>query len=173
MSLPPLCLLGSYGGVVGWGTALQVGMFLWPCGCTMALGSTRLLGAKGWRYYGWLTYHLHVPVGLKYESLNLLEPSRPVPSGALAPGADFEGAPKRRSPTGHTLILSTVEWWFPHLQTKKVAKDFFKFGCIGFSLLWCVLVFTYICIFTLCFMFIAANIVYCRLTHQDVQCTHR
>jgi hypothetical protein len=29
-------------------------------------------------------------------------------SGALAPGADFEGAPKRRSPTGHTLIRSTV-----------------------------------------------------------------
>jgi hypothetical protein len=30
--------------------------------------------------------------------------------GALAPGADFEGAPKRRSPTGHTLIGSTVAW---------------------------------------------------------------
>jgi hypothetical protein len=24
-------------------------------------------------------------------------------NGALAPGADFEGAPKRQSPTGHTL----------------------------------------------------------------------
>jgi hypothetical protein len=44
--------------------------------------------------------------------------------GALAPGADFEGAPKRRSPTGHTLIRSTVAWWFPHLQTKS-CKDFF------------------------------------------------
>jgi hypothetical protein len=31
-------------------------------------------------------------------------------SGALAPGADFEGAPKRRSPSGHTLIRSTVAW---------------------------------------------------------------
>jgi hypothetical protein len=31
-------------------------------------------------------------------------------SGALAPGADFEGAPKRRSPIGHTLIRSTVAW---------------------------------------------------------------
>jgi hypothetical protein len=31
-------------------------------------------------------------------------------SGALAPGADFEGAPKRQSPTGHTLISSTVAW---------------------------------------------------------------
>jgi hypothetical protein len=29
-------------------------------------------------------------------------------SGAFAPGADFEGAPKRRSPTAYTLILSTV-----------------------------------------------------------------
>jgi hypothetical protein len=28
--------------------------------------------------------------------------------GALAPGTDFEGAPKRRSLTGHTLICSTV-----------------------------------------------------------------
>jgi hypothetical protein len=46
--------------------------------------------------------------------------------GALAPGADFEGAPKRRSPTSHTLIRSTVAWLFPHLQTKKkVAMDFF------------------------------------------------
>jgi hypothetical protein len=39
-------------------------------------------------------------------------------SGALVPGADFEEAPKRRSPTGHTLIRSTVAWRFPHLQTK-------------------------------------------------------
>jgi hypothetical protein len=31
-------------------------------------------------------------------------------SRALAPGADFEGAPKRRSPPGHTLIRSTVAW---------------------------------------------------------------
>jgi hypothetical protein len=31
-------------------------------------------------------------------------------SGALAPGADFEGAPKRRSLTSHTLIRSTVAW---------------------------------------------------------------
>jgi hypothetical protein len=30
--------------------------------------------------------------------------------GALAPGADFEGAPKRQSPTGHTLIRSIVSW---------------------------------------------------------------
>jgi hypothetical protein len=27
-------------------------------------------------------------------------------SGALAPGADFEGAPKRRSPTGHTYCIA-------------------------------------------------------------------
>jgi hypothetical protein len=66
-------------------------------------------------------------------------------SGALARGADFKGAPKRQSPTGHTLIRSTVERWFPHLQMKRVAKEIFlKFGCIGFSLFWCVLVFTYV-----------------------------
>jgi hypothetical protein len=46
-------------------------------------------------------------------------------SGAIAPGADFEGAPKRRSPTGHTLIRNTVAWCFPHFQTKIVAKYFF------------------------------------------------
>jgi hypothetical protein len=53
--------------------------------------------------------------------------SRPLggASGALAPGAEFEGAPKRRSPTGHTLIRSAVAWRFPHLQTKRVAKIFF------------------------------------------------
>jgi hypothetical protein len=33
-----------------------------------------------------------------------------VASGALAPGADFEGAPKWRLLTGHTLIRSTVAW---------------------------------------------------------------
>jgi hypothetical protein len=93
-------------------------------------------------------------------------------SGALAPGADFEGAPKRRSPTGHMLIRSTVAWWFPHLQTKIVAKIFFKFGCIGFRIFWCVFG-VHICIFTLSFMFIAANIVGCRLRHQDARCTHR
>jgi hypothetical protein len=31
-------------------------------------------------------------------------------SGALALGADFEGAPNRQSPTGHMLIRSTVAW---------------------------------------------------------------
>jgi hypothetical protein len=39
---------------------------------------------------------------------------------------------------------STSPTWFPHLQTKRDAKDFFKFGCIGFSLFWCVLVLTYV-----------------------------
>jgi hypothetical protein len=38
----------------------------------------------------------------------------------------------------------TVAWWFPHLQMKRVTKDFFKFGFIGFSLFWCILVFTYV-----------------------------
>jgi hypothetical protein len=30
--------------------------------------------------------------------------------GALAPGAYFKGVPKRQSPTGHTLIRSTIAW---------------------------------------------------------------
>jgi hypothetical protein len=74
-------------------------------------------------------------------------------NGALAPGADLEGAPKRQSPTGHKLIRSTVAWYWlsPILM------------CFGL----------YICIFTLCCMFIAANIVGCRLRHQDTRCTHR
>jgi hypothetical protein len=43
-------------------------------------------------------------------NVNCLEQGRPLGGGGLAPGADFEGAPKRRSPTGHTLIRSTVAW---------------------------------------------------------------
>jgi hypothetical protein len=41
---------------------------------------------------------------------NGTEQGRPLggASEALAPGADFEGPPKRRSPTGHTLIRSIV-----------------------------------------------------------------
>jgi hypothetical protein len=50
-------------------------------------------------------------------------------SGALAQGADFEGAPKRWSPTGHTLMVIFS------FANEQVAKDFLKkFGCIGFSL---------------------------------------
>jgi hypothetical protein len=39
-------------------------------------------------------------------------------SGALAPGADFEGVQKRHSPTSHTLIRSTV-------ANEKSLKGFF------------------------------------------------
>jgi hypothetical protein len=94
-------------------------------------------------------------------------------SGALAPAADFEGAPKRQSPTGHTLIRSTVAWWFPHLQTERVAKDFFFLIWLYWLQLILMCFGVYICIFTLCLMFIAANIVCCRLRHQDARCTHR
>jgi hypothetical protein len=31
-------------------------------------------------------------------------------NGAIAKGADFEGASKRQSPTSHTLIRNTVAW---------------------------------------------------------------
>jgi hypothetical protein len=48
-------------------------------------------------------------------------------SGALAPGADFEGAPKRQSPTGHIMVISSF-------ANEKSSKGFFLFGCIGFSL---------------------------------------
>jgi hypothetical protein len=53
-------------------------------------------------------------LGRKYSKclFHTREQGRPLggASGALAPGADFEGAPKRRSSTGHTLIRSTVAW---------------------------------------------------------------
>jgi hypothetical protein len=54
----------------------------------MALGSTQPLNRNEYREYflgvkaageqGWQPYHLHVPIVMKYGSLNLLEPSRPV-----------------------------------------------------------------------------------------------
>jgi hypothetical protein len=59
-------------------------------------------------------------------------------SEALAPGANFDRAPKRQSPTGHTLIRSTVARWFPHLQTKRVSDYFFNLVVLV------VLAFTYV-----------------------------
>jgi hypothetical protein len=49
---------------------------------------------------------------VKYYQLSNVTVDGPLggASEALAPGADFEGAPKRRSPTGHTLIRSCVVW---------------------------------------------------------------
>jgi hypothetical protein len=47
-------------------------------------------------------------------------------AGSLPRALTLRGAPKRQSPTGHTLIRSTVAWWFSHFQTKRVAKNFFK-----------------------------------------------
>jgi hypothetical protein len=75
-------------------------------------------------------------------------------SGALAPGADFEGAPKRQSPTGHTLIRSTVAWWFPHLQTKRVAKDYF-FNLVVLALaysdvFWCLHMYIHVMLYVYC-----------------------
>jgi hypothetical protein len=49
-------------------------------------------------------------------------------SGALAPGAGFEGALERQSPTGHTMVISSF-------ANEKSRKEFFLFGFIGFSLL--------------------------------------
>jgi hypothetical protein len=76
-------------------------------------------------------------------------------SGALAPGADFEGAPKRRSPTGHTLIRSTVVWLFPHLQTKRVAKEFFLKNLVVLALVysdvfWCLHMYIQVMLYVYC-----------------------
>jgi hypothetical protein len=95
-------------------------------------------------------------------------------SGPLSRALKLRGCqkPKMWSPTGHTLIRSTVAWWFPYLQTKRVAKEFFLIWFYWlYPLVMCFGV--YICIFTLCFMFIAANIVCCRLKQQNAQCTRR
>jgi hypothetical protein len=55
----------------------------------------------------------HVLLIKKWMSVYFpLSQSRPLlggVSGALVPGADFEGAPKRRSTTGHKLIQWTLE----------------------------------------------------------------
>ena len=69
------------------------GIFYWhnSSGRTMTLGSTQPLAEMStkdvsWKIkaagaYGWQSYYLHMPIVLKYGSLNLLEPqgvSRPV-----------------------------------------------------------------------------------------------
>jgi hypothetical protein len=48
----------------------------------------------------------------KWKSLPTVHKGRPLggASGAVAPGANFEGALKRRSPTGHMSIRSTAAW---------------------------------------------------------------
>ena len=67
-----------------------IGIFHWhnPSGRTVALWSTQPLtemstrniswGVKAGGEKGWQPYHLHVPIVLKFESLNILEPSGPV-----------------------------------------------------------------------------------------------
>jgi hypothetical protein len=92
---------GACGGAVGWGTVLQAGRSpvqfpmvsmeffiyiilpatLWPWG-RLRLQKKCFLGGKS----SW-PYHLHV---IKFGSLNLLEPSRPVIGIALPLGASKE-----------------------------------------------------------------------------------
>ena len=68
----------------------------------MALGSNQPLkemstrniswgGVKAAGAWGWQPYHLHVPIVLKYGSLNLLEPSGPVQAcnGIALPFLDY------------------------------------------------------------------------------------
>jgi hypothetical protein len=60
------------------------------------------------------------------------------------PGRWLRGCAKKRSPTGHTSIRSTVARWFLHSERKRVVKDFFKYGFIWFSLYGSASVFTYV-----------------------------
>ena len=65
-----------------------------PSGRTMTLGSTQpltevstrniSLGVKAASAFGWQPYYLYMPTVLKYWSLNLLEPSGPVPCPGIA-----------------------------------------------------------------------------------------
>jgi hypothetical protein len=41
------------------------------------------------------------------------------------PGSRLRGGDKKVITDRSHVIRSTVAWWFPHLQTKRVAKDFF------------------------------------------------
>jgi hypothetical protein len=61
-----------------------------------------------------------------------------------SPGRWLRGGAKKSVTDRPHVIRSTIAWWFPHLQTKSVSKDFFLFGCVGFNLIWCVLLFTYV-----------------------------
>jgi hypothetical protein len=89
---------GAHGGAVGWGTAPKAGrsrvrfpmvsVKFFIFGDPVALALTRPLteistrniswGVRAAGSWGWQPYHLHVPIVLKSESLNLLEPSGPV-----------------------------------------------------------------------------------------------
>jgi hypothetical protein len=56
----------------------------------------------------------------------------------------------------------------PHVQWRTLpALDLFRRKKLRFDTFWT----AHVCIFTLCFMFIAANTVGCRLRHQDARCT--
>ena len=90
-------IIGTPGGAVGWGTALQAGRSrvrftmvslefftdaLWPWGwlrlTEMSIRNISWGGVKAAGAYGWQPYHLHVPIVLKSGGLILLETSGPV-----------------------------------------------------------------------------------------------
>jgi hypothetical protein len=67
-------------------------------------------------------------------------------SGALAPGADFEGAPKRQSPTGHTMVISSF-------ANKKVAKNFFYLVVLALAysdVFWCLHMYIHVMLYVYC-----------------------
>ena len=61
-----------------------IGIFQWhnPSGRNVAMGVESSSNRNEYQEYflGWQPYHLHVPIVLKYGSLNLLEPSGPLQS---------------------------------------------------------------------------------------------
>jgi len=103
-----------------------IGIFHWPNppGRTMALGLTHPLtemstrniswgvgGAKAAGAVGWQPYHLHVPIVLKSQNLNFLEPSGPVQAFTYGSGW-IPPYPYRL----HTLQVQTFESTFRNVR---------------------------------------------------------
>jgi hypothetical protein len=63
------------------------------------------------------------------------------------------GGAKSRSGTGHTSIRSTVAWWFPHLQTKRVAKELFNLVVLVLAysdVFWCLHMYIHVMLYVYC-----------------------
>jgi hypothetical protein len=74
-------------------------------------------------------------------------------SGALAPGPDFEGAPKRRSPTGHTLIRSTVVVISSFANEKSRKGFFFNLAVLVVAycdVFWCLHMYIHVMLYVYC-----------------------
>jgi hypothetical protein len=93
-------------------------------------------------------------------------------AGPLPRALTSRGRQKGSHRPGHTLISSTVAWWFPHLQMKRVAKDFF-FNLVVLALaysdvFWClhmyihVMVYVYFCKYSLLSKYCKASHFFCK-----------